>query len=481
MDLSKLSIEQLQLADKILGQTEKWGLNSSQQLVALKVAERAQKYGLNPSFVLPLVMAESGFKQEARSPKGAIGVMQLMPDTAKGLKADPTNIDENIDGGMRLLKELVDDKRIGNDPLKVLVAYNTSSETRGKFFEEQNLSRLPLETLNYIDKMYELSGDKLANVLGGEARAEEGASGEAVEPSDDGERLEAQDTRDVPGAAQEIRAAIGPIAGYAGLGATAGMETTRKLAPLVPNLINAALPGRQVNPAQPMPRWGLQRYLSSQIPENLRMTVSDLEKASGSKIRTMSEVQKALASIQKVETQRVAKTTSVDPKTGTPRKIYTTTPGRAPVDLSQFEVKPSGPVSAAVGRELTAAGETVRSLAPSVARVGFGGLGAASSAMTGYDTYELYNKIRNMREQGQQPSMRDLARLGTKGAATLGGAMSVIPSGVTQVGGLVLSAPELAWSGYEGLRNASRGVTKEQAERALTNVDIMGNPIGGLP
>lgn len=139
-------------------------LNDKQLDVAIKVAEAAQKYGLNPDFVLPMVMIESGFNPNAVSPKGATGVMQLMPDTAKSLKVDATKIDENIDGGMRLLKELVTNKKIGDDPYKVLAAYNTSTETRNKFLDSGDLSVLPDETINHMIKVSEHYGGELPKV-----------------------------------------------------------------------------------------------------------------------------------------------------------------------------------------------------------------------------------------------------------------------------------------------------------------------------
>lgn len=139
-------------------------LNDDQIKVALKVIESARKYGINPDFVLSMVNTESGFKQDAVSPKGAIGVMQLMPETAKGLKVNPSNIDENIDGGMRLLKELTQDKRIGNDPFKLLVGYNTSSETRKKFFESDNIADLPDETVKHVLQVMRPFGENVPSI-----------------------------------------------------------------------------------------------------------------------------------------------------------------------------------------------------------------------------------------------------------------------------------------------------------------------------
>jgi len=72
------------------------------------VEEAANQYGIPSDIALRMVNKESGGNQSALSPKGAIGVMQLMPDTAKGLGVDPYNTLQNIDGGMRYLRQQFD-------------------------------------------------------------------------------------------------------------------------------------------------------------------------------------------------------------------------------------------------------------------------------------------------------------------------------------------------------------------------------------
>ena len=166
MDLSKLSDEEFALAEK-LAKWSKREITLDQFDNAKKVQEKSIKMGLNPDFVLAMVMQESGFKSDAKSGKGAFGVMQLMPETAKSLKVDPTNIDENIDGGLRLLKELIANPKIGNDPYKVLAGYNASTETRNKFYETGDLAVLPDETIDYMEKVSDYYGGSLPNVAGG--------------------------------------------------------------------------------------------------------------------------------------------------------------------------------------------------------------------------------------------------------------------------------------------------------------------------
>lgn len=86
------------------------------------VRQAAVRAGLPPAFVESVARVESAFRPDAVSPKGAIGVMQLMPETARWLGADPHDVRENIEAGTRLLRQLL--IRYGGDVVKALAAYN---------------------------------------------------------------------------------------------------------------------------------------------------------------------------------------------------------------------------------------------------------------------------------------------------------------------------------------------------------------------
>jgi soluble lytic murein transglycosylase-like protein len=86
------------------------------------VREAARRSGLPPEFVESVALVESGFRTDAVSPKGALGVMQLMPGTARTLGADPRDPAQNIDAGTRLLRELL--IKYDGDVIKALAAYN---------------------------------------------------------------------------------------------------------------------------------------------------------------------------------------------------------------------------------------------------------------------------------------------------------------------------------------------------------------------
>ncbi len=94
----------------------------------------AHKYALPDAFVASVMRAESGFNPMAVSPKGAIGLMQLMPGTARDLGIDPTRPGENVDAGARYLRDLL--ARYEDRPDQVvlaLAAYNAGPAAVDKY------------------------------------------------------------------------------------------------------------------------------------------------------------------------------------------------------------------------------------------------------------------------------------------------------------------------------------------------------------
>jgi soluble lytic murein transglycosylase-like protein len=94
------------------------------------IAAAAERHGVSPSLVHAVIAVESNFKHRARSRKGAMGLMQLMPGTARQYAvANPYDPRSNIDAGTRHLRMLLD----RFDVSRALAAYNAGEEAVRRF------------------------------------------------------------------------------------------------------------------------------------------------------------------------------------------------------------------------------------------------------------------------------------------------------------------------------------------------------------
>ena len=111
----------------------------------------AVRHGVDPALVYAVIEVESAYRPAARSPKGAMGLMQLMPATAKRYAvADPFDPLANIEAGTRHLRSLLD--RYDDDVDSALAAYNAGEGPVRKF---GGVPPYP-ETLRYVAKIREL-------------------------------------------------------------------------------------------------------------------------------------------------------------------------------------------------------------------------------------------------------------------------------------------------------------------------------------
>src|SRR5690242_17759978 len=98
---------------------------SDKELLEQIVGETAKQYGVDPIFAYHVFEHESGFKPTAVSNKGASGLGQLMPSTARQMGVDPRDPIQNVDGSIRYLKQQLDRFQ---DPELALRAYNAGPE-----------------------------------------------------------------------------------------------------------------------------------------------------------------------------------------------------------------------------------------------------------------------------------------------------------------------------------------------------------------
>jgi soluble lytic murein transglycosylase-like protein len=112
-----------QSASPALAGTDEKSMTASQRPYAQEVSQAAASNGLPEALLHAVIRIESGYNPSARSVKGAAGLMQLMPDTAREMGVtnvwDPRS---NIQGGARYLKQLM--VMFGNDVSLAVAAYN---------------------------------------------------------------------------------------------------------------------------------------------------------------------------------------------------------------------------------------------------------------------------------------------------------------------------------------------------------------------
>ena len=114
----------------------------------------SNKYDVDPNLVKAIIKVESNFDPNVVSSAGAKGLMQLMPENCEDLSvSDPFNIEQNIDGGVRHIKEYLD--RYDGNVEMALMAYNgghTRMMNRGvKSIDD--IYKMPKETQNYVPKV----------------------------------------------------------------------------------------------------------------------------------------------------------------------------------------------------------------------------------------------------------------------------------------------------------------------------------------
>lgn len=123
------------------------------------ITRKSDKYRIEPSLISAVIKVESNWDSQAISSKGAKGLMQLMPSTAKDMKVkNPFDPEENIEGGTRYLRYLLD--KFNGDIILALAAYN-AGPNRVEIFRDIPPIK---ETRQYVKKVLSLYNGQQLNL-----------------------------------------------------------------------------------------------------------------------------------------------------------------------------------------------------------------------------------------------------------------------------------------------------------------------------
>ena len=127
------------------------GHQASQEEIDQSIVMAAARHNVDPNLVRAVVKVESNFNSNAVSRKGAMGLMQLMPSTARSLKVNnPFDPEQNVDAGVRHLKQLLEN--YGGDVKLTLAAYNAGSGAVARSAGVPHFA----ETQNYVRRITNL-------------------------------------------------------------------------------------------------------------------------------------------------------------------------------------------------------------------------------------------------------------------------------------------------------------------------------------
>lgn len=135
------------------GRTERRTRGVSRSQIERLITKTAAKHDLSPELLRAVIEAESGFNHRAKSPVGAMGLMQLMPETANFLGVnDPYDPVQNLEAGGRYLKGLID--RYEGSVHRALAAYNWGPGN----LDRRGYRNIPGQTRHFIRRVMDNAG-----------------------------------------------------------------------------------------------------------------------------------------------------------------------------------------------------------------------------------------------------------------------------------------------------------------------------------
>lgn len=225
-------------------------LSDDQLKVAVKIIEAANTVGVDPNYALSMGYIESRFNPKVpNSSAGAIGVMQLLPNTAKDMKVDPANLDENILGGVKYMKYLLEHPNVSGDPNLMIAAYHEGPNS--EFFKTGDKSKISDPGVMYVHAVNQLMQGKMPGEQA-EGAAPVGEMPPPPPPADDVYSLETAKPSPEQMAAEQERgfsplSMMGGAIPGAGVGTAAGAYQTRPVQGVLSALSNLGGPSGPVS------------------------------------------------------------------------------------------------------------------------------------------------------------------------------------------------------------------------------------------
>jgi hypothetical protein len=147
------------MASKVVTSWDPDKLTPEQAKIAKMIIEESRRQGVNPDIVLGMAWIESTFDQSKTSKTGARGVMQLTKATAKTYNCDRENLGDNVRCGIKFIDDLLKNKQVGYDPLKLVVAYHDGPSST--YFKTGKADDISKEAVQYAHDFNVLTGGLL--------------------------------------------------------------------------------------------------------------------------------------------------------------------------------------------------------------------------------------------------------------------------------------------------------------------------------